>query len=83
VRRVFSSPVGLNFDFGGALQNTKQIFLNRIPQMTKYFVMRECEDIPIGISLCCDSAFTHKMEFLILNSLKDFQRFLAEISQFQ
>jgi hypothetical protein len=31
--------------------------------MTKYFIMRECEDIPTGISLCCDSAFAHKKDF--------------------
>ncbi len=33
--------------------------------MTKYFVMRECENIPTRISLCCDSAFAHKKEFSI------------------
>ncbi len=33
--------------------------------MTKYFVMRECEDIPTGIFVCCDSAFAHKKEFSI------------------
>ncbi len=33
--------------------------------MTKYFVIRECEDIPTGISLCCDSALAHKKEFSI------------------
>ncbi len=33
--------------------------------MTKYFVMRECENIHTGISLCCDSAFAHKKEFSI------------------
>jgi hypothetical protein len=32
--------------------------------MTKCFVMRECGDIPTGISLCCDSAFAHKKDFL-------------------
>ncbi len=33
--------------------------------MTKYFVMRECEDIPTGISLCCNSALAHKKSFSI------------------
>jgi hypothetical protein len=33
--------------------------------MTKYFVMRECEDIPTGISVYCDSAFAHKKGFSI------------------
>jgi hypothetical protein len=67
VRRVLSSLAGLDADFffGLALQNGKQIFVHRIPQMTKYFVMRECEDIPTQISLCCDSAFAHKKEFSI------------------
>jgi hypothetical protein len=31
--------------YGDALQNGKQIFFSRLLQMTKYFVMRECEDI--------------------------------------
>ncbi len=65
MRRVFSSLAGLELDFGDALQEAKQFFFNRILQMTKYFVMRECEDIPIGESLCCDSAFAHKMDFSI------------------
>jgi hypothetical protein len=65
VRRVFSSLAGLDLDFGDALQNAKQLYFNRIQQMTKYFFMRECEDIPTGISLCCDSAFAHKMELSI------------------
>jgi hypothetical protein len=78
VKRVLSSPAGLDSDFlfGLALQNGKQIFFNRIPQMTKYFVMRECEDIPIGISLCCDSAFAHKKEF----SIFEFPERFLEIS---
>ncbi len=43
---VLSSLAGLDSDFffGLALQNGKQIFFNRIPQMNKYFVIRECED---------------------------------------
>jgi hypothetical protein len=77
VRRVLSSLAGLDSDFffGLALQNGKQIYFNRIPQMTKYFIMRECEDIPTQRSLWCDSA-----NFLFLNSLKDFKRSFAEIS---
>jgi hypothetical protein len=31
--------------FGDALQNAKQLFSTRLPQMTKYCVMRECENI--------------------------------------
>jgi hypothetical protein len=48
--RVFSSLAGLNsvfFFFGDALQNATQLFVDRIPQMTKYFAMKECENIPI------------------------------------
>jgi hypothetical protein len=33
--------------FGDALQ-TKQLFSTRLPQMTKYCVMRECENILRG-----------------------------------
>jgi hypothetical protein len=44
VRRVFSSLAGLESVFGNALQNATQLFFNRIPQMTKYCVMRECEN---------------------------------------
>jgi hypothetical protein len=67
VRRAFSSLAGLDSDlsFGLALQHEKLIFFNRIQQMTKYFVMRECENIPKGISLCCDLAFAHKKEISI------------------
>jgi hypothetical protein len=64
-RRVFSSLAGLDSVFRNALQNATQLFFNRIPQITKYFVMRECENIPTEISLCCDSAFAHKKEFSI------------------
>jgi hypothetical protein len=48
VRRVLPSLAGLDSDFflGLALQKEKQLFFSRLPQMTKYFVMRECEDIP-------------------------------------
>jgi hypothetical protein len=81
VRRL-SSLAGLDLDFffGHVLQYAKQVFLVRIPQVTKYFVMRECED-SYTKSLCCDSAFAHKKEFYIF---KFPERFLeiscAEIS---
>jgi hypothetical protein len=68
VRRAFSSLAGLDsvfVFFKDALQNATQLFFSRILQMTKYFVIRECEDIPTGISLCCDSALAHKKEFSI------------------
>jgi hypothetical protein len=53
--------------------------LDRIPQVTKYFVMRECED-SYTKSLCCDSAFAHTKEFLFLNSLRGFWRSLVQRS---
>jgi hypothetical protein len=68
VRRViFDSLISLwpDFCFEKALQNAKQLFFIRLQQMTKYFVMRECENIPRWISLCCDSAFAYKKEFSI------------------
>jgi len=37
--------------FGDTIQDAKQLFLSRLLQMTKYFVMRECENIPTDISL--------------------------------
>jgi len=36
---------------GDVLQYAKKLFLSRLLQMTKYFVMRECENIPTWISL--------------------------------
>jgi hypothetical protein len=64
VRRLCSlARLDSDFFFGHALQYAKQVFLDRIPQVTKYFVMRECED-SYTKSLCCDSAFAHKKEIL-------------------
>jgi hypothetical protein len=60
VRRVFSSLVGLNSVFGNALQNATQLFFDRIPQMTKYCVIRECENIHSWISLKDDLVFSHQ-----------------------
>jgi hypothetical protein len=83
VRRL-SSLAGLNSDFffGLALQNGKQMFFNRIPQMTKYFVMRECEDIPTRNLYAVTQHLLTRRNFLFLNSLKGFWRSLGEISQF-
>jgi hypothetical protein len=60
VRRVFSSLAGLSSVFGNALQNATQLFFNRIPQMTKYFVRRECENISTWISLCVTTVFSQQ-----------------------
>ncbi len=83
VRRL-SSLAGLDSDFffGHALQYAKQVFLDRIPQMNKYFDMRVCED-SYTKSLCCDSAFAHKKKFSIFKFLERFLEIsCAEISLF-
>ena len=46
--------------FGHAIQDEKQLFFSRLPQMTKYFVMRECENIPTWISLCLTTVFSQQ-----------------------
>jgi hypothetical protein len=46
--------------FRDALQNAKQLFSLRLPQMTKYCVMRECENIHLWISLSGDLVFSHQ-----------------------
>ena len=45
---------------GDVLQYTKQLFSLRLPQMTKYCVMRECDNIHSWISLSGDLAFSHQ-----------------------
>jgi hypothetical protein len=56
----FSSLAGLDSVFLNALQNAKQLFSLRLPQMTKYCVMRECDNIHSWISLSGDLAFSHQ-----------------------
>jgi hypothetical protein len=51
---------GLDSVFGNALQNATQLFFDRITQMTKYCVMRECEKIHSWISLSGDLVFSHQ-----------------------
>ncbi len=60
VGRVFSSLAGLNSVFGNTLQKATQLFFDRIPQMTKYCIMRECENIHSWISLSDDLVFSHQ-----------------------
>jgi len=43
--------------FGDAIQDAKQLFLSRLSQMTKYVVMKECENIPMWVSLCLTTVF--------------------------
>ena len=69
-----------NSYYGDALQYSKQIFSGRLPQMTKYCVMRECENILRGYLCVFDLVFSHMMEFTVLNSQASFWRSLAEIS---
>ncbi len=67
---------GLHSVFGDALQNAKQLFSTRLPQMTKYCIMRECENI------LCGYLYDGDLAFVILKGIHGFKfpkRFL-EIS---
>ena len=68
--------------FQKGIQYTKQLFFSRLPQMIKYFVMRECDNIPTWISLCCDSAFAHMKEYSIFKFPEGFWRSLVQRSHF-
>jgi hypothetical protein len=57
---------------GDVLQYAKQLFSLELPQMTKYCVMRECDNIHSWISTTGDLAFSHQQEFTVLNSQKGF-----------
>ena len=50
---------------GDVLQYAKQLFSLRLPQMTKYCVMRECDNIHPWISTTGDLAFSHQQEFMV------------------
>ena len=67
---------------GDVLQYAKQLFSLRLPQMTKYCVMRECDNIHPWISTTGDLAFSHQQEFTVFNSQNGFRRSLHEISLF-
>jgi hypothetical protein len=67
---------------GDVLQYPKQLFSLRLPQMTKYCVMRECDNIHSWISTIGEVASSHQQEFTVLNSQKGFWRSLPEISLF-
>jgi hypothetical protein len=73
---------GLDSIFGNALQNATQLFFDRIPQMTKYCVMRECENIHSWISLSGDLEFSHQQGIYGFKFPKGFWRSLPEISLF-
>ncbi len=51
----FEDPYG-----GDVLHLTKQLFSLSLPQMTKYCVVRECDNIHSWISLVGDLAFSHQ-----------------------
>jgi hypothetical protein len=67
---------------GDVLQYAKQLFSLRLPQMTKYCVMRECDNVHPRISTTGDFAFSHQQECTVLNSQNGFRRSLPEISLF-
>jgi hypothetical protein len=80
VRRVFSSLAGLHSVFRNTLQNATQLFFDRIPQMTKYCIMRECENIHSWISLSGDLVFSHQQGIYGFKFPKRGWRSLPEIS---
>jgi hypothetical protein len=67
---------GLNSVFGNALQNATQLFFDRIPQMTKYCIMRECDNILHGY------LYVFELAFVILKGIYGFKfpKLFLEIS---
>ncbi len=64
--------------FGDGIQQAKQLVFVRLPQMTKYFVKRECEmDISVLWLIICSQEGIY-----IFKYPKGFWRSLSEISQF-
>jgi hypothetical protein len=61
--------------FGDTLQDAKQLFLSRLLQMTKYFVTRECENIPTWRSLCLTTVFSQQGGISVLKFPKRFLEF--------
>jgi hypothetical protein len=61
--------------FGDAIQDAKQLFLSRLLQMTKYFVIRECENIPTWISLCLTTVFSQQGGIYVFKFPKRFSEF--------
>jgi hypothetical protein len=53
----FPLLLDLTQSFVNALQNATQLYFDRIPQMTKFCVMRECENILHGFLYAFDLAF--------------------------
>jgi hypothetical protein len=65
---------------GDALQYAKQLFYISLPQMTKYCIMRECENIIRGYLYVCDLAFVILKGIYGFKFPKVFWRSLPEIS---
>jgi hypothetical protein len=63
---------------GDVLQLAEQIFSLSLPQMTKYCVMRECENIHSWISLVGDLVFSHQGE---IYGFKFPKRFFGDLFQ--
>jgi len=63
---------------GDVLQLAEKIFSLSLPQMTKYCVMRECENIHSWISLIGDLVFSHQGE---IYGFKFPKRFLGDLFQ--
>ncbi len=53
---------GLNSVFRNALQNATQLSFVRIPLLTKYFVMRECDNILHGYLYVVTTVLSHQDE---------------------
>jgi hypothetical protein len=60
------------------LQYTKQLFSLRLPQMTKYCVMRECENIQSWFLYGSDLVFSHQGE---IYGFKFPKRFFGDLFQ--
>jgi hypothetical protein len=65
---------------GDKLQYAKQLIYISLPQMMKYCIMRECENILHGFLYDFDLAFVILKKITVLNSTKGFWRSLPEIS---
>jgi hypothetical protein len=60
----------------------KQLFSLRLPQMTKYCAMRECDNILSGYLSVVTTVFSQQDGIYGLNSQKGFWRSLPEIALF-
>jgi len=63
---------------GDVLQYAKHLFSLRLPQMTKYCIMRECENIQSWILYVSDLVFSHQGEIYGFKSPK---RFFGDLFQ--